>query len=75
MPKKSAEEMIEELALSIGRGFQEVTERLDATNQRLDATNARLDRIEFLVTGQDRRISILEDKVRQIGTKIGLQFS
>lgn len=32
----------------------------------------RLDKIEFHVSGQERRISILEDKVRLISTKIGL---
>jgi hypothetical protein len=35
----------------------------------------RLDKIEFRLTGQDQRLSILEDKVRQLATKTGLQFA
>ena len=34
----------------------------------------RLDRMEFLLTGQERRLSTLEDRVRIMATKMGLEF-
>lgn len=34
----------------------------------------RFDRIEFLLSAQERRIAILEDRMRVVGTKLGLEF-
>jgi hypothetical protein len=39
------------------------------------ALEQRLERIEFHVSGQDRRMTVLEDRVRQLATKIGLLFN
>ncbi|MDB5324506.1 MAG: hypothetical protein JWM57_75 [Phycisphaerales bacterium] len=79
MPKKSTEELIEELALSIGKGFaeqQDTTRELRGElRDGLSALATRLDRIEFLMTGQEQRISVLEDRVRQLSTKLGYQFN
>ncbi len=44
-------------------------------DMRFDVVEKRLEHIEFLATGQEERISILEDKVRQLATHTGLTFS
>jgi hypothetical protein len=43
-------------------------------DERFEEVFTRLDRIEFLVSGQERRISILEDRMRVVATKLGLEF-
>jgi hypothetical protein len=70
--KKSVEEKIDDLALSVAKGFDEVYRRM---NQQEDRLGSRLDRIEYLVSGEERRVSILEDRVRQLATKTGLTFN
>ena len=50
-------------------------ERFDQVDKRFDEVDKRLDRIEFRVNGQDQRISVLEDRMRQVATKVGLTFS
>lgn len=44
-----------------------------ALDQRFNQVEERLDRIEFSINGHDRRLDVLEDKVRQIRVRIGLQ--
>jgi hypothetical protein len=77
VPKKIIDEKIDELALAVGRGFdelrQEVRDGFAAVSKRFDAVEQRLESVEFLVSGQDRRISILEDKMRMVSVKIGLE--
>lgn len=46
----------------------------DMTN-RFDAMDQRLDRIEHQLSGQERRITILEDRVLQLSRKTGLRFN
>jgi hypothetical protein len=70
--KKSVEEKIDDLALSVAKGFDEAYRRM---NQQEDRLGSRLDRIEYLVSGEERRVSILEDRVRQLATKTGLTFN
>jgi hypothetical protein len=70
--KKSMEDKIDDLALSVAKGFDEVYHRMDQGEGRL---GERLDRIEYLITGQERRVSILEDRVRQLANKAGLNFN
>lgn len=76
--KDNSDEKLDELALMIGRGFNELRDNMNAkfagVEQKLGGIEQRLDRVEFLVNGQDNRISVLEDRVRQISTKIGLSF-
>jgi hypothetical protein len=72
MPNKSTDEKIEELALMVGHGLNELRDKIDAG---FAAVEQRLERIEFHVSGQDRRITLLEDRVRQLATKIGLSFN
>ncbi len=69
MPRKSAEEMIEELALSVARGFEEV--RQDVSHGFAEV-HRRLDQIESKVTGLAGRVEVLEDIVRMVRTKLSL---
>ena len=55
--------------LSVGRSFSELEKNI---HDGFVAVSERLDRIEFHATGQGRRIEILEDHVRVISRKIGL---
>jgi hypothetical protein len=71
VPKKTTDEKIDELAMMIGRGFDELRREIKS---EFSAVEARLGRIESHVAGQDRRITTLEDRVRQLATKIGLSF-
>ena len=54
--------------------FDQVNEKFHQVDERFTDAFARFDRIEFLVSGQERRISILEDRMRVVGTKLGLEF-
>jgi hypothetical protein len=42
--------------------------------KRFDEVYVRLDKIEFNTSAQERRLSILEDKMRIVGTKLGLDL-
>jgi predicted transcriptional regulator len=85
--KKSVEELIENLAIITNKGFEEnakqfkriderfeqIDTRFEKMVERFDRIDERFDKIEFLVGGHDRRLDILEDKVRQISVKVGLR--
>ena len=77
--KKTIEEKIDDLAIMVGRGLEEVrNEGRDGTKAvraRFDTVDEGLERIEFQVSGQDRRMTVLEDRVRQLATKVGLSFN
>ena len=79
-PKK-IEEMFEEMAEMIQRGFseayynfkeeiKEVREDIKSTEKRL---TDKIDGIKFIFGSHDRRIDILEDNVRVINTKVGIK--
>lgn len=78
MPKKSTEELITDLAASVARGFEHVDEQFRGLrhdmDQHFNQVEERLDRIEFSVNGHDRRLDVLEDKVRRISVKTGLKM-
>jgi predicted nucleic acid-binding Zn-ribbon protein len=63
---------LEDLAVMIQGEFKEIYRKLGAIEDRLTRIEERLDHIEFNQTSQERRISTLEDKVRIISTKLGL---
>jgi predicted nuclease with TOPRIM domain len=72
---------IEDLAIMIQGEFKvihseikDIKGRLTRIEGRLDRIEERLDRIEFNQVSQERRISTLEDKIRIISTKLGLDF-
>ena len=71
MPKKTVDEKIDELAISIGRGFIAVDDQFKELRKYFDD---RFDRLEFLVAGQERRLTILEDKMQQVARKVGLDL-
>jgi len=87
MPKKpsgkqqdaGAKITIDMLAGMMKNSFDHLDAKLDQMNVDMheieNRLTDRLDKIEFRLTGQDQRISILEDKVRQLATKTGLQFA
>jgi hypothetical protein len=54
--------------------FDQVNEKFQQIDERFTEVVTRLDRIEFLVSGQERRLSILEDRMRVVATKLGLEF-
>jgi len=68
--QKTVEEKIDDLAAMTQRGFVAVATDLRELEKRM---NDRFDRLEFHMTAHERRIEILEDKVRIISTKIGLR--
>ena len=63
---KTIDEKIDDLAAMTQRGFADVHAEIKEVQETVD-------RIEFRVNSHDRRIDILEDKVRVISTKVGLQ--
>lgn len=69
---------LDELSVMIANSFTEAQEQRQEFKQyveeRFEQIDVKLDRIEFHVSSQDRRISILEDRVRLLGTKAGLDF-
>ena len=82
--KKTTEELIENLARMTQIGFSAVDARFDKMEIRFDKMDARFnkmekefgerfDRLEFHMMTHERRIEILEDKVRLISTKVGLK--
>ena len=59
---------------NIDECFDRVDARFAEIDQQFKAIFDRLDRIEFQVTGQERRISTLEDHDHTVATKLGLDF-
>jgi hypothetical protein len=64
-------EVLHELLKHIDLRFDEAATGLAAVEEKLIG---RLDQIQFSVSGQERRISILEDRMRMVATKLGLEF-
>jgi hypothetical protein len=60
MPRKSA-----------ANAPEDIVEILHSLLKHMDE---RFDRIEFLLSAQERRISILEDRMRVVATKLDLEF-
>lgn len=72
---KTIEEKIDDLAAMTARGFSDIEKQMTtiATKDDLKEVTARLDRIEFHMNTHERRIEMLEDKMRIVSTKIGLK--
>lgn len=77
--KRKKEVTIDELAMMIQKGFEETASKKElgsleiVINQRFDKVDKRLDKIEFHTNTHERRIEILEDKMRMVSTKLGLR--
>lgn len=80
---KDTDRKISELAQMTARGFSELEEKMDKRFGEVDKRfeqmekkfNERFDRVEFWVSGHDRQIDVLNDKVRQLAVKVGLKFN
>jgi archaellum component FlaC len=73
--RDSTNTRIDNLAELMMDRFDGVAEQFDSVSDQFNGVNDRLDKIEFNTSGQERRISTLEDKVRIISTKIGLDYN
>ena len=62
----------DELAIMLQGEFKVIHAEFRDVHSEMDRMNQRLARIEFNTSGQDSRIATLEDKVRIISTKLGL---
>lgn len=72
MPKKkTSDQMIEELALMVGKGFEAVTKEM---RDGFVAIDRRLERVEFNTAGLERRVETAEDRIVQLARKVGLEF-
>jgi hypothetical protein len=74
MQKKPAAKAPNDIVEILHSLLKHMDDRFDAVGERFEKVFTRLDRIEFLLTAQERRISILEDRMRVVGTKLGLEF-
>ena len=68
---KSVDNKIEKLAMAVNEGFSSMSKEF---REEFREVKERLDHVEFNTSGQERRISTLEDKVRMIGTKLKLDL-
>lgn len=69
---------MDDLAGMVKRGFddasKDTTKGFSEVNMRLDKVEVRLDRIEnLLIRAHDNRITVLEDGMRLIKTKLGIK--
>jgi len=82
--KKTTSQLIENLAISVQKGFIEVkqeikeleikvNERFDKVDERFDKVEERLENIEGFVGGHERRFERLEDDMRMVKTKVGIR--
>lgn len=78
--QKKKETTLDDLAIMVQKGFSEtardfseVKTGLGEVKKELVDANNRLDRIEFHTNTHERRIEILEDKMRIVSTKLGLR--
>jgi hypothetical protein len=82
-PNPGSKITIDTLAGMMNNSFEHLERSLDAMDLKLtrQATDMeqrltdRLEKIEFRLTGEDQRISTLEDRIRQIATKVGIEFN
>ncbi len=75
--KKTTDELVEGLAVMVQRGFAGTKSDLEDFRKDVDnfrkEVNHRFDRVEFHLSSHERRIEVLEDKMRLVSTKIGLR--
>ena len=72
MPKKTTEQMIEDLAIAVGKGFEEMGRQFSELREQVRGVEDRLDRIDAKVTDLSGRIEIREDQMRLDRTKLSL---
>lgn len=70
---RRVDEQIENLAIVVKNGFDDVYARFERIDARFDQMDKHFDRIENIsIGGHERRIEILEDRVGIINKKLGL---
>ena len=78
-PEPGAKVTIDALAGMMKNSFDHLEAKVDQIGVEMheieNRLTDRLDKIEFRLTGQDQRISTLEDRLRQIASKVGMEFS
>jgi ABC-type nitrate/sulfonate/bicarbonate transport system substrate-binding protein len=72
--QKDIAEILKFMQQHIDERFDRVDGRFGQIDQQFRESIKRLDRIEFLLAGQERRIATLEDRMRIVATKLGLEF-
>ncbi len=70
---RKTEQSIEELAISTGKGFAAVDEQFKRVDESFADMDKRFDKLEYKAVEQNPRITILEDKMKIVSTKLGLQ--
>lgn len=81
-PNPGARITVDQLAGMMNNSFEHLTKKLDAIESSVgrqvheveQRITERLERIEFRLTGEDQRLSTLEDRMRQVATKFGIEF-
>ena len=71
--KKKKVMTINDLAIMTAKGFSDVHKELTAVRSDVKEVKDATERIEFRMSAQERRIEILEDKMRIVSTKLGLR--
>ena len=72
---ESAEIIAQAVYKYVHKEFARMDDGFASLHRRLDDIDTRLERVEFLVTGHSQRLDVLEDRIRQVATKIGLTFN
>ena len=77
MKKKTTNQMIEDLAVSVQNGFVEVKAEIKELDRKVDTgfkeVNERLDKIEGTLTQHSNRLDTVEDNIRVVKTKVGIR--
>jgi archaellum component FlaC len=66
MPRKSAEEQIEELAITVGKGFQAMDLRFEVIDRRFEEIDRRFDVIDVRFNAIDRRFDGIEERLERL---------
>lgn len=69
----TVEQKTDDLRVEMKEHFARVDERLYKIDARFSEMNRRFDRLEFIVGGYGPRLEILEDRVKQLVAKVGLE--
>lgn len=75
--KKTTNQLIEDLAISVQNGFIEVKQEFKEVKREIkeldQKVDKRFDKIESFVNGHERRFDRLEDDMRVVKTKVGMR--
>lgn len=66
------EKGLNDLAIATKKGFDEVHRKFEDVDRRFAEVNSRLDNLQMHSMGHSSRLDIVEDKIRIINTRLGL---